>query len=320
MFGQDQTLKALCHMLPKEKILELISDYDVLVSTHPYTSYVLADFLENDSSKIIIDVHTNFSEFPVFIHDRINYHTGLFAKREIDADTMKKMILTGIPINSKYKHSTTPKSPNAKKKEILIMNGSDGLGGITDTIVFLQQLHHSYDISVACGKNKKLLHYLQLHYPSINAFSYTSVMEEFYRKAKFVFTKASGSSVIEAISCGCIPIFTPTYLPWEIEAARNLSSMGVGLYLPEFNSLHLQRLKILLDTEAFQKLMLQAQFEIVNTDATSKIADIVEGKKITSLSDNYDLAQEFVSNIDISEPSPITNILVSGIKKWGGVD
>lgn len=318
VFGQDQTLKALCCMLPKKRILEITSDYDVLISTHPYTSYILADFFKSDNSKLIIDVHTNFSEFPVFTHERIDFHTGFIMKREIDANIIKKIALTGIPINKKY--STLTKSTDLKNN-ILIMNGSDGLGGISDTIAFLQQIYHSYKINVSCGRNVNLLYYIQQNHPSINAFSYTSAMEEFYIKSKFVFTKASGSSVIEAISCGCIPVFTPTYLPWEIEAARNLSSMGIGLYLPEYNNLQLQRLKILLDSESLQKSILQIQFETIKTDAASRIAEIVVRKKITPPSFNHhDLAQRFVSDLDISETSAITNILVDGIKKWGGLN
>ncbi len=114
--------RAYIDMLCKETKLTFDpNEFDLILSTHSYSTLKLADALTGNNKTTLVDVFIDYTPFPIFTHPRVDIHTGTFVSSRIDVDTYKKVRTTGIP---------SRQVPAPRGDGILVMGGADGFGAI----------------------------------------------------------------------------------------------------------------------------------------------------------------------------------------------
>jgi len=272
--GSQELLTHLANELPIDIDLER---YDAIVSIHPYSSFVLAEEKKKKQlNNALIDVHTDYTPFPIVQHEFIDYHVGAIPTDNTSKALRKKIVATGIPIKSPFYSEESTKSDT-----ILVMGGADGFGPLEKILLFLRGLSVDFEVSVFCGNNEDLYHQLlKDRRPNENIFPYVDDMVPYFKTGKFVVTKASGLTATESIATDCIPVFTPPVLFWEDESAKFLSSRGVGLYLPDYEQGSLESLELLLSSPEHQNLMIKRMQKMKRPNAAKGIVDLIESEPI----------------------------------------
>ena len=293
--------------------------YDAIVSIHPYSSFVLAeDKKKKQLDYTLIDIHTDYTPFPIVQHEFIDYHVGVVPVDNHSIALRKKIVPTGIPIMSAFYLGNLTKSDT-----ILVMGGADGFGPLEKILLFLRGLSVDFEISVFCGNNEELYHrFLKDKLPNETIFPYVADMAQHFKSAKFVFTKASGLTVTESIATDCIPIYTPPVLFWEDESAKLLSSKGIGLYLPDYGQDSLESLELLLLSPKHQDLMKKRLQKMKRPNAAKNIVDLIEGEpKVDVGSKNLSLVNDMRDYLEFfqSEHSNFKDTSIylrEQIRKW----
>ncbi len=316
--GSQELLTHLANELPIDINLER---YDAIVSIHPYSSFVLAEEKKKRQlNNTLIDIHTDYTPFPIVQHEFIDYHTGVISVDDPSKVLRKKIVPTGIPIKSTFYSGELTKSDT-----ILVMGGADGFGPLEKMLLFLRGMQTNFEVSVFCGNNADLYHrLLKDRRPNENIFPYVDDMAPHFKYGKFVITKASGLTVTESIATDCIPLFTPPVLFWEDESAKFLSSRGVGLYLPDYEQGSLESLELLLSSPEHQNLMIKRMQELKRPNAAKGIADIIGGRPdVISVSENKNLVNDMRNYLDFFQSEHLNfkdtaSYVADKIRKWLG--
>ena len=204
--------------------------YDVVVSTHPYTSRMIAEIKQQRGLDFfLVDCDVNYSGFPLVTHDSIDAYVGARPISGTPLNIEKKMNVTGIPINNKFRYD-----PSVKENIIVVMGGTHGMGNIDKVVDFLYNIESNYAIHVVTGNNKPLYNLLNLKYsnkPNIRIFGYCNNMPEILNKSKIVITKGSGSSIAESLASGNVLVFPEPVLHWEKMGAEYITTKRAGIIL-----------------------------------------------------------------------------------------
>lgn len=133
---------------------------------------------------------------------------------------------TGIPVSDSF-YKICP-SKDANKSSVLIMGG--GLGMIPGGLKTLKTLNdsHNIEVTLVCGKNKKLLKQVKKLYPNINAKGYCNDVASLMSESDAIITKPGGITTFEAIRSETpLYIIEPT-LAQEIENAKYIEKNNLG--------------------------------------------------------------------------------------------
>ena len=314
--GSQELLTHLANELPVN--LDLGS-YDAIISIHPYSSYVLAEEKKKrELNNVLIDVHTDYTPFPIIRHESIDYHVGFVPIGNAPNDLKKKMVTSGIPISSAFYSGGV-----TKNNSILILGGADGCVPIKNVLSFIRKISTNHEILVFCGYNQDLFCQLSKERrPNENIFSYVEDMTKYFKSANFVITKGSGLTVTESIATNCIPIFTPPVLFWEDESAMFLSSRGVGLYLPDYGRDSLKSLELLLASPDQQNLMKTRLENMKRPNSAKDIVNLVKDKpKISANQDDIRLVNDMIDYLQFFQYDRLSfngtaHYLTEEIKRW----
>lgn len=227
-FASETMLKVMATAV-KDRVLEI--DSDVIVSTHPYASYAIAENLPA-SNRLIYDVHTNYTPGPIFPHPRIDGFFTPILRPELAYRVRSRSVVCKVPLPPKLQPR---ENLGVSKRDWLITLGADGWGDTTDISQIERILPDSSLLNILVGRNAKALTELEIpNSTRRRVVPFQSDLSNYLTKAKFVFSKASGSIVTEALAHRCVPVFSKTYVPWELQAARHLVEAGVGIHLDDF--------------------------------------------------------------------------------------
>lgn len=225
-FGDRDLLRSIAESV-KNMIVSVPED--VLISTHPYTSYVAAEILSGTGRRIF-DVHTNYTPGPIFPHTGIEGYFSPFPRPELPYRFRSTSTRCMVPVPPEFGNANGTFSKNCWVLSV----GADGWGDTSDLKQLEKMLPNSIALNILTGRNEKLHNALMKDESPHNLVAFTDDISEYLKPAAFVFTKASGSVVSEAIACKCVPVFTKSYTPWELESARYLVEAGVGLHIDDF--------------------------------------------------------------------------------------
>ncbi len=88
--------KEFIDLLAEEVLLPELGEldqYEGIISTHPYSSMVLAAKKERERENVpLVDVHTDYTPFPIFSHPQINFHVGAQKKKMSRVKFKKKFV------------------------------------------------------------------------------------------------------------------------------------------------------------------------------------------------------------------------------------
>ena len=226
-FASDDVLQSISEAV-RHRSLEI--DAEVIVSTHPYTSYALAESIPHGKT-LIYDVHTNYTPGPIFPHPRIDGYFTPISRPELPFYFRSRTVECKIPLTQDRRPTTEQK---VEKNHWLFALGADGWGDHSDLHRIAKILPCNTKLYVLAGRNyKDVSAAVSPTLRNVSVVPYKSDISEYLRQSKFVFSKAGGSTVTESIAHRCVPVFVRSYVPWELQAARHLVEAGVGIYLDD---------------------------------------------------------------------------------------
>lgn len=306
--------KEILDILSKEIVVSNeILDSDMIICTHPYSSYVVAENLRNEKT-LLISVHTDFTEFPVITHPRIDIYTGVFKKRELSATLNHKSRIMGLPVKKSF-------LPGSKDGTILVLGGSDGFGQIESVYKWLRSFVDEKNIVVITGRNENLEKKLKKEHAYANVVGFTEDIFKYFRSADFVVSKASGSTISEAIVSECIPLFVPSKLPWEEEASINLAGRGVGIKL-NMDKIDNRIINELMNNSSLRDLYLKRIRDFKRNVYTSKINELfyLDRTRLSELNEIFpkerNYLSEYMNKFEVSSGSELNKYLTHNLGRW----
>ena len=225
--GLTSSISSKFNQLMSIEVHDKIKDFnpDFLIATHPFAADMIG-YLKRKKyiSLPTIVILTDYASHSSWIHKGIDHYI-------VSNDDMKKEInLKGMDINSihtlgipikpsffvKFNRDTTlmELSLNPKKKTILIMGGSLGMGKISELFSQLSKSDLNAQIIVISGKNKNL--YDELLEISKNSIlpsviiGYTNDVNKLMQASDLLLTKPGGLTITESLASELpMGIFSP---------------------------------------------------------------------------------------------------------------
>jgi UDP-N-acetylglucosamine:LPS N-acetylglucosamine transferase len=308
--------RKLLDALAEELDTELdLGRYDAVISTHPYSSYCLAERkLKTRCQVPLVSVHTDFTAFPVVTHPYIDYYCGAIPTTDITSELDGRLLITGIPVRKGF-------AENRKKSDsLLVMGGADGFGHLETIMDFIAMQEVWPDVTVVCGRNDTLRNAITKRYPKVKTHGFIQDPSELMGAARYVMTKASGVTVAEALTSRCIPIFSPPILSWEDEAAKNIAALGAGMYLPDYSTRSASAMMHLNGSRSMQDYILERGELLRKPDSVDEIADILENPKPGIRADQKSLVGIMTVHAESFKNSPIlpktSEFLMQECNRW----
>lgn len=246
---QSQSLTLKLHFLPEElqrmqRLLEEIQP-TVVVSTFPYTAYIISKLKEHGLCKVpSVTVITDYTDHGYWIHPNTDQY--IVGSQEVREALQKRGVAkdkiadTGIPIRPEFAHSYSHSMLLEKYgldpfvPTILIMGGGYGLmGNATSLFHMLATFPQKLQILIVCGHNEKLkgiaeeeLKDSQHH---IFVTGYIEYVHELMAISDLIVTKPGGVTISEAMAMG-LPMLLHHALPGqEQDNADFLKQAGVAI-------------------------------------------------------------------------------------------
>lgn len=227
LLNSESVLTAICDS-SRDLILQTLENSDAIIATHPYTAFAVSEHAKQSGwPGRILEVHTNFTPYPVFPHARLDFACG----PRIDRQDLRTTCtyFTGIPVRRAF----TP-TPAQTRDGLLIVGGADGFGALKEIRNGLRPLGKRMFLAV--GRNYRLEEQLRSsRRPGEKIISNEFDLSQLMRSCEAVVTKASGVTVAEAIASRTPLVFPPPIIPWEAEAAARLSAAGAGHVCPSWS-------------------------------------------------------------------------------------
>lgn len=188
--------------------------YDCVLSTHPYSAYMLSGAIKKHGIKVKSGfIATDYTCSPPVDKTVLDWyfipHESLkkdFAARYVPKE---KIVGTGLPVRAEF---YTRHSKQAAKRalglpedkdNILLMCGSMGCGPLKELTAKLSaKLPDSAHLTVVCGSNeglKKKLDSLKYHRANVRVLGFTKNISLYMDSAEMIVTKAGGITCTEAM-------------------------------------------------------------------------------------------------------------------------
>lgn len=226
-FGSEDILIGIADAV-RHQSLEIESD--IIISTHPYASYALAEAIPPGRT-LIYDVHTNYTPGPIFPHPRIDGYFTPIPRPELPYYFRSRSVECKVPLPQYLKPI---EGQDNEKNDWLLALGADGWGDTSDLLRIEDILPEGAKLHVLAGRNYQAVNtVVPPTLMNVSVVPFQSDISEYLKRSKFVFSKASGSTVTEAIAHRCVPVFVKSFVPWELQAARHLVEAGVGIYFDD---------------------------------------------------------------------------------------
>ena len=161
-----------------------------------------------------------------------------YIQKGINPDIIK---VTGVPVRKDF---CNDKVLNNNKYKILLVGGGRGLFDMdTSFFYYLDNLLNTHlnnlEITIVCGKNKKLYDNLAKKHPlkNIKVLGFVNNMPDLLKENNLIVTKPGGATLFEAIHAQVPVIVKLPKIGQEIENARFIIDKGIGIVYNDDNDL-----------------------------------------------------------------------------------
>lgn len=199
-----------------EKIFAYITEenYDAVICTHVFTALMVTDMLKKHPMNLATGfVSTDYTCSPITKESNLDYYfipdLEFATDFECETITEQKMIPSGIPVRQMFyipcaeEQAKMSVDIDPDQKHLLMMCGSMGCGPMKKLLNRLStNLPDHWELSVVCGKNKKLAEQLEKQYSEnkkVHIHSFVKDMGTMMDSADLYLTKPGGLSVTEAM-------------------------------------------------------------------------------------------------------------------------
>ncbi len=190
------------------------NDYDLVLSTHPFSAYMFTTAVKKHGLKVKSGfIATDYTCSPPV--DKTLMDVYFIPHEDVKGDFIskyipeEKLVASGLPVREafykKYKKSSAKRALGLPedKSNILLMCGSMGCGPLKQITEKLAKiLPDSAFLTVICGSNKKLKQSLKtLPFPrkNVRVVGYTDNISYYMDSAEMIVTKAGGITCTESM-------------------------------------------------------------------------------------------------------------------------
>ncbi|MFE4513409.1 hypothetical protein ACFRMQ_04300 [Kitasatospora sp. NPDC056783] len=211
---------------------ELLSDVDVVISTHPYSTWLSGRHAEVRALDYrLIDVQTDYGHWPVLPHHVVDAYVGpkLLFHREVNPRA-HDIGIPPPPERASEAAFADGRREFMTKRPLLLLGGADGFAPLTETVRALAS--QDLPVLVVAGRNEALRRELEGRHAEpirrgrIMVAGFVPDLWAVMPSASAVITKASGMTLIDAFAGRAPVICPPPILAWEAEGMSLLESAG----------------------------------------------------------------------------------------------
>lgn len=249
---------------------------DVVVSTHPVCSGVVARYKREGGQVPLVTCITDVTSHSEWIHPGTDIY--LVASQQVRQGLVLKgvdqaqILVSGIPVGAQFTHSR----PKRGKRELLIMGG--GLGLMPRRDRFYQQLNElpGVHVTILTGRNEKLYQRLHGKYENIEVVGFTTQVDRYMARAHLMLSKSGGSTVFEAIASRLPMLVWAPFLVQERENARFLVEAGMARLADKEEEACLWAIESTLYDEVGLARMRRAMAQAADTMCRAAVCLVVE--------------------------------------------
>ena len=269
------------------------NQYDAVICSHIFAAMILTECRKKLELKTpCYLITTDYTCSPGV--NMLDLDAVFIAHETLKSEFIEKgvncpLIASGIPIAQKF-FSDTPRKESRESigispdsNMVLLSCGSMGCGPIHDlTESLLESLHHSTELCVVCGNNKKL--YAELEPFTANSrlhlTGFTDKMYDYINAADVYITKPGGLSTTEAITVGVPLVFVDAVPGCESYNLDIMTESGCAVTAPDVNGLVKVVCDILKDKETSRLAYSSNQKRFVKNGAVC-IRNFINNEKNT---------------------------------------
>ena len=263
--------------------------FDTIIMPHVFPSEALTHIRRHLPDKKALRTYfvtTDYSYPPFLAETELDTyflpHTDLietFAKNGVPRE---KIVITGIPVDAKFRVSTTKQEAREElglpldKKVLLVMTGSMGYGNTEELVArLLAETTLDTIVCVLGGNNEKMKENLRTAHagdPRLLVVDYTTKVVLYLSASDLLFTKPGGLSTTEAAARG-IPMLHTTPIPgWEEYNVRFFKEHGMSDFGESTNALVTKAIFLLANPHRAEE-MVKNQKENITPFAAKNIVD-----------------------------------------------
>ena len=283
------------------KLNKLLKEYspDLIISTHPFSSYMCALLKKKKKTNAkIATVLTDYAPHgqwllnPAFVDYFFVAHDGMkdnLLKRGIKEPQIK---VTGIPLSNRLLANYNKEKVLSDfgleygKKTILFFAGGEQGFGKDKIFKMLKSIINNFpalQIIAIAGKNKKIKNNFDILVSQTHSNEYVKVLEftnkvpELMSVSDLVITKPGGLTTTESLASG-LPIIVINPIPGqEEENAEFLEEKGVAIWIKKHDNIEEELYKILNSPSVLQSMKTNARL-LAKKNSTKDICEILLGK------------------------------------------
>ncbi|MCX5692765.1 MAG: glycosyltransferase [Candidatus Omnitrophica bacterium] len=242
-----QGLRNAIHRSNSKKLKVLIQDEfkpDAVVCTQAFPCGMVADYKKYLGLDLpLFGVLTDHAPHSYWIFDNVDYY---IVPSEVSRNHFMrngvsdaKIRVFGIPIDLKFSKNHGEEDvykrlgADSRKRTILIMGGSQGLGPVEKMLDSLERVAFDFQITVVCGINKRLYETLskraKRYKKKMLVFGLTENIEELMEASDIIITKPGGLTTSEALAKNLPMIIIHPIPGQETKNTDFLLQQGVAL-------------------------------------------------------------------------------------------
>lgn len=250
-----QGLRDVIHRSNSKKLKVLLEDFkpDAVVCTQAFPCGMVADHKKYLGLRLpLFGVLTDHAPHSYWIFDNVDYYVvpsqasrSHFIKNGVSDDRIK---VFGIPIDPKFNKRLARQDVCQKlgldyrKKTVLIMGGSQGLGPVENMIDSLEHVAMDFQIIAVCGINKKLKTAIEKrkkrHKKTILVFGLVEDVDRLMEASDVIITKPGGLTTSEALAKDLPMIIIHPIPGQELKNTEFLLEEGVALRAEDGEDVH----------------------------------------------------------------------------------
>jgi processive 1,2-diacylglycerol beta-glucosyltransferase len=259
---------------------------DVVVCTHPLSSFLIAELKERGMEIPLCTVLTDFDLHGYWMHPKVDLYCVPVREMEtvIKKYNRKTSIkVTGIPVSGKFSEEVIKqKEQMHQRKKILIMGGGLGIG-VLPMIETAMETSSLAEFTIVTGNNKRLYKKLKEKYEgyeNIKILGYINHIQTLMAESDLLITKPGGLTLSEAL---VMKLPMVLYMPIRGQERRNgklMESLKVALVSEELEEMK-EKLASLMTNDSNLFKMERTMNRIRKPEAAKTIAK--EIMKLTEL-------------------------------------
>lgn len=207
-----------------------ISDYQVIVSVHPWSTLIAAEKLRQQGSRsTLIDYTIDFGRFPIVVDRRIDSYIGAGDVGPFPPRIRQRCQRFGIPVRQQFVAQTDVQ----KSDNLVVSGGTDGfLSQKLSTVLpqVVEALEPALVTILAPTSSARSLWDKAL--PTLPKSNYRievgkTDISQILKEGKWYLTKAS-TGIVEGLAAGCELLLVQSGVFWEDDARDALVTRGVA--------------------------------------------------------------------------------------------